>query len=318
MKVLFGNCDFSLTDKILEFQRRFPGVEFVYFPEKKDIDKAIVDADVYMGYLGRETFLKAKKLKWVQAASSGVNGYLAIPELATGDVLLTSASGTHADPVADSTMAMILAHTRGIAQAYLLQQEHKYDDSIRARLTVLKGSTMGIIGLGNIGRAVAERARGFGMRIIAVDMGRKNADVVDELWGMSRMDDLLEESDYVVVMVPYTKETANFIGAREIGLMKKSAMLVVMSRGGIVDEAALIRALREGKLGSAVMDVTNEEPLPPESELWDTRNLIVAAHISGGTPFESKIMLDIFAENLGRFIKGESPLRNQIDKVKQF
>jgi phosphoglycerate dehydrogenase-like enzyme len=318
MKVVFG-IPADLTKYVHRLAERFPGVEFSCFTEKRDILRALTDADVFMGWLDRETFLQAKKLKWIQSPSSGVNYFLAIPELVEGEVLLTSASGTHGVSVAESAMAMILAHTRGIAESCRYRRKRTWAGSqIRKRLVVLKGTTMGIIGCGAIGRALAQRARGFQMRVIAVDVACVPADGVDELWDLRRLDDLLRESDYVVVTVPYTKETADLISEREIGLMKDSAMLVVMSRGGIVDETALLTALREDRLAAAAMDVFETEPLPPESEFWDTENLIITPHVAGGTQFEIDTLMEIFTENLDKFLRGQRPLRNQVDKLRQY
>ncbi len=319
MHVLFSKCQADIEKEIPLLEKSFPDVAFSYVPERKNIAKAITDADVYMGWLDREIFLQAKKLQWIQSNSTGVNHYTAIPELVTGDVLLTSASGTHGPCVAESAMAMILAHTRGIAESFPHNQNRTWAPrQIRGRLVVLKGSTLGIVGLGSIGRALAQRARGFEMRIIAVDVAGECPDTVDELWSLDRLDDLLRQSDYVAIAVPYTQETADLIDEREIGLMKPDAMLVVVSRGGIVNETALAKALRKGHLAAAATDVFKTEPLPPESELWDIENLIMTSHIAGGCQFEGDTLVEIFTENLGKLLRGEWPLRNQVDKRKGY
>ncbi len=319
MNVVIGRCQLDVEKQLPYFEKSFPDVVFKYTPEREDQLKAIENADVYMGWMDREIFLQAKHLKWIQSTSTGVNYFIAIPELVESDVLLTSASGTHGICVAESALAMILAHTRGVAQCFPHKQKRTWAPrQLRGQLLVLKGSTLGIIGLGSIGRALAQRAKGFEMRIIAVDVAAERPEAVDELWSPDRLDDLLRESDYVIVAVPFTEETANLIGEREIGLMKPSAMLVVMSRGGIVQEAALEKALREGRLAAAAMDVFETEPLPPESKLWDLENLIMTSHIAGGTQFESDTLVEIFTENLGKMLRGELPLRNQVDKKKGY
>ena len=148
MHVLFSKCQADIEKEIPLLEKNFPDVAFSYVPERKNIAKAITDADVYMGWLDREIFLQAKKLQWIQSNSTGVNHYTAIPELVTGDVLLTSASGTHGPCVAESAMAMILAHTRGIAESFPHNQNRTWAPrQIRGRLVVLKGSTLGIVGL---------------------------------------------------------------------------------------------------------------------------------------------------------------------------
>jgi phosphoglycerate dehydrogenase-like enzyme len=211
---------------------------------------------------------------------------------------------------------MILAFTRGIKQSVLNQERRVWAQlELRKQLVELTGSTMGIIGLGSIGRAVARRADAFDMRVLAIDMfPNSKPDYVDELWGLERLGDLLGQSDYVVVTVPGTAQTKSMIGAEEIARMKRTAMLIGVSRGGVIDEAALVEALKEKRLAYAALDVFEREPLPAESELWGMDNVLVTAHIAGGTQFEGKYTIDILRENLGRFLKGEFPLRNQVDK----
>lgn len=316
MKVLIGVNQMGLEKAIPDLQQQFPDVTFVHCPARELTGSMIADADVYVGWLNGEIYASAKQLRWIQSPSSGVNYFLDIPELVAGGCLLTSASGTHAPAVADSTMAMILAFTRGIRQAVLHQREGVWrPGEIRPNLVELTGSTLGIIGCGAIGRALAQRAKGFDMRVVAVDLNPKEKPaVVDELWGLERLDDLLRTSDYAVVMVPYTAQTANMIGAREIGLMRPTAMLVVMSRGGIVDQDALVQALQEKRIAAAALDVFQPEPLPADHPLWELDNVLIAAHIAGGTQHEGKYIVEIFKENLGRLFKNQLPLRNQVNK----
>lgn len=320
MKVVIGPNAFGLHRMCPDLQKEFPELEFALCAEPKDLPAAIADTDIYMGWLNRDVFLAAKKLQWIQSPSSGVNYYLAIPDLVASDVLLTSASGTHGACVAESAMAMILAFTRGIRDAVLRQQQRVWAGrEIRPKLVELTGSTMGIVGLGKIGRSLARRAAAFDMRVIAVDMYPVDKpDCVAELWGLDRLGDLLRESDYVVVTVPYTPQTHGMIGAKELALMKPTAMIVPMSRGGIVDQQAMIQALKEKRLAAAAMDVTDPEPLPPDSELWGMENVLIVPHIAGGSQFEVQHIKEIFVENLRRFLRGDLPLRNQVDKKRGF
>ena len=320
MKILFGPNHMKLEDGIPEFKKTYPDVEFIHCAKPEDAPTLIADADIYIGWLNRDLFLAAKSIKWIQSPSSGVDYFVSIPELVESDILLTSASGTHAACVAESAIAMILAFTRGIRDSILAQQQKQWAiGKIRAKMVELTKSTMGIIGFGNIGREIAKRASGFDMRIIAVDLypGDK-PDYVSEVWGFDRLDDLLRESDYVLIAVPRTPQTRGMIGDKQIALMKPTAMLVAMSRGGIVDEAAMAQALRDGQLAAAALDVFAMEPLPEDSELWEMENLLIAPHVSGGTQFEGQHVLDIFGENIRRFVCGQLPLRNQVDKSAGF
>jgi len=171
MKVLIGTNQMGLEQAIPELQQQYPDLTFVYCPERDQIAEMIADAEIYMGWLNREAYLGANSLRWIQSPSSGVNYFLEIPELVESDVLLTSASGTHGPAVAESTMAMILAFTRGIRTAVLHQAQRIWQPrDIRPHMVELTGATMGIVGFGQIGRALAKRAKAFDMRVIAVDL----------------------------------------------------------------------------------------------------------------------------------------------------
>lgn len=320
MNVLFGPTWMHLEESLPELRERYPDIEFAYCPERSEVAGMIGDADVYVGSLNSEIFSAAKKLKWIQSASSGMNGFLAIPELVASDVLLTSASGTHGPGLAESALGMIFAFTRGIRASIFRQQEHVWAaGELRPTLIELTGTTLGIVGFGAFGRNLAERAKVFGVHIIAVDVYPNNKPAyVDELWGVDRLDDLLRQSDYVVIALPLTPETDNLIDADKIALMKPTAMLLAMSRGGIVDQDAVGQALREKRLWAAALEVTRPEPLPADSDLWDIENLLITPHIAGGTQHERRYVIDIFCENLERFRAGELPLRNQVDKVAGF
>ncbi len=320
MKVLIGPNTFGLERCIEELSPIYPDITFEFCETPDKLLEAIADADVYMGWMNREVFLAAKKLKWVQSPSSGVNAYLAIPEFAASDVLLTSASGTHGACLAEHTFAMILAFTRHIKDFVLHQKAHTWAArELRGKMVELTGSTMGIIGFGAVGRAIAKRAAAFDMTIMAVDrFPRDQPEYVASLTGLDGLDALLSASDYVVVTVPYTEQTHGMIGAAEIAKIKPSAILIGISRGGIIDEAALAAALREGRLAAAGLDVFNQEPLPADSDLWDIENLLITPHVAGGTQYEGDRILEIFRENLGRFLRGEFPLRNQVDKQRGF
>jgi phosphoglycerate dehydrogenase-like enzyme len=303
-----------------DFQKEYPQAEFVHCPDRGALADAIADADIYLGWLDRAHFLAARNLKWIQSPSTGVNYYLTIPELVESNVLLTSARGTHSGCLAESVLAMILAFTRGIRDSVLRQQQHVWAlREIRPKLVELAGSTMGIIGFGASGRTLAHRARAFDVRILAVDLYPVDKpDYVAGLWGPDRLSDLLRESDYVVVTVPYTPQTRGMIGAEQLALMKPGAMLVGISRGGIIDQKALAQALREKRLAAAALDVFEPEPLPADSELWDLENLLITPHVAGGTQFEAQHLLRIFRENLARFLRGDLPLHNQVDKRQGF
>ena len=171
MKVLVGPNLQGLERALPSLQRDYPQLEFAHCSEREALADAIRDVDIYLGWLNRDVFLAAKKLVWIQSPSSGINYYLAIPELVESDILLTSARGTHGACLAESVLAMILAFTRGIREAVLRQQRHEWAiRDIRGKLVELTDSTLGIIGFGTVGRALARRAQAFDVRIVAVDL----------------------------------------------------------------------------------------------------------------------------------------------------
>ena len=320
MKVLIGPNGMGLSDGIPELERRFPEITFEYCQDREGLVDAMRDADIYVGWLNRDLFLAGEKLKWIQSPSSGINYYLAIPELVESDVLVTSARGTHGACLAESTFGMILAFTRCIKDFVLSQQKREWSGRrFRKDMVELTGSTIGIIGLGLVGRAIAKRAHAFDMRVIAVDLyPTDKPEHVAELSGLEGLNHLLAESDYVVVTVPYTEHTKNMLGKEQLAHIKPGAMLVGISRGKIIDETALVAALRDGRISAAALDVFAQEPLPEDSELWGVENLLITPHAAGGTQFEGERVLEILTDNLDRFVRGEFPLRNQADKQRGF
>lgn len=320
MKIIVGPNQLGLEKAVPRLQHEYPEMQVceAYTPDA--FTSEIADADILWGWCSRAEFLAARNLKWIQAPSTGVNGFMAIPELLESQVLLTNASGTHGASLADQTMAMILVHTRGLRTSMIRQMEHRWASAeLRNNLLELTGATLGIIGFGVIGRALAKRATAFDMRIIAVDLFPVNKPgYVERLDGVESLPALLAESDYVVVTVPFTPQTENMLGEREFAQMKQGAYLVGVSRGGIISERALASALRSGRLCGAALDVCEREPLPADSELWDLPNLLLTPHTAGGSQYELERLYAIFSGNLKRFLRGELPLINQIDKQRGF
>jgi len=258
-------------------------------------------------------------LRWVQLTSAGLDRLLD-SELARSEVTLTTASGIHAVPIGEYVMAVMLAFAKGLPGAMRAQAERTWRPYLAEEL---HGKTIGIVGLGAIGGYVAKLAKADGMRVLAVRRSTQRRstgegaglDDVDELLPQSDLPYLLSEADYVVVAVPLTAESRGLIGERELRAMKPSARIINIARGAIIDEAALVRALNEKWIGGAALDVFEQEPLPPESELWGMENVILTPHISGGTPVYMERAVELFCDNLRRYLAGE-PLRNtvQVDR----
>ena len=242
---------------------------------------------------------------------------LLFPEFVQSDVVLVSAKGFVGPHLADQTWALILGLLRGVGRAV---RERTWENhmSIRSETWELAGQTLGIVGLGGTGIDVAKRAQGFDMRVIAVDPEDVDApSFVHEVWKMNRFYDLLAESDIVSICAPLTAETHGMFDYEAFQRMKHRALLINVTRGKIVDERSLLRALDEDLIGGAGLDVTPVEPLPQNSPLWDMPNVIVTPHVAGGSPIRLDRTVGLFCDNLERFLVGK-PLLSVIDKRKGY
>lgn len=274
------------------------------------------DSDVIFGGFNKTLFDTCSKLKWVQVLGSGVDGAL-FPEFVESQVILTSAKGFVGTHLADQTWALLLGLLRGIGRAV---RERTWDNrmSIRHATWELSGRTLGIVGMGGTGLEVARRASGFEMEIIAVDPEAvATPSFVKSVRKMEGFYDLLAESDIVSICAPLTKETENLFDLSAFRQMKSHALLINVTRGRIVNGPDLIRALEDGLIGGAGLDVTPEEPLPSDSPLWDMPNVIVTPHVAGGSPIRQDRTVDLFCQNLERFLSGK-PMVSQIDKRKGY
>jgi phosphoglycerate dehydrogenase-like enzyme len=281
--------------------------------------RAIGEAEVYLGYGIPPALFHAAgdRLRWAHSGAAGVGGSLH-PAMIESDVVLTNSAGVHAEPIADTVLAAILYFARGLDFAVRLQAEHRWDrgpwEEAGAPVRELSQLTLGVHGLGGIGRAIARRGVALGMRVLATRRRPGDAPAgVELLTGDGALPKLLAASDVLVVTVPRTKETEGTIGAAELARLPAGATVVVISRGGVVDEDALADALRSGRIRGAALDVFAEEPLPPESPLWGLPNALLTPHISGASHLFWRRQTDLVAENLRRYLAGD-PLLNTVDK----
>ncbi len=272
------------------------------------------DAEVVLGFVTPQLYAAAPKLRWVHAIASGVNRYL-YPEFRDGAVQLSSEKGQVGPQLADHAFALLLALTRRVAAAVRLGPE-AWDQrrALRMEQTELTGKVMGIVGYGGTGRAVAQRATGFGMRSIAVDRDAlEGDDHVDAVWAMDRFGELLEASDVVAVCCPLTPETHSLFGREEFARMPSGSMIVNVTRGEIIDADALIEALDSGRLAGAGLDVAPIEPLPEDHPLWQRDDVVMTPHAAGASQLRASRNIDRFCRNLWRLRTGE-PLEGVIDK----
>ena len=304
MKVVMSTGEDQVVD---ELRAEFPKVVFQQATTDAEQLEHLSDADVLYGWPTREAFAAAKRLRWIQRSGTGINQIMELPELVESDVVLTNSRGPHALPMADHVFAMVLSLAHRLPVLMDAQRAHDWQSGGAAAPFVdLDGRSMGILALGDVGKAVARRALGFGMEVYAVDKHPgPTPPGVSGLWGLERLDDLLQMSDWLVVTAPLTHETRGLIDRHRLGLLKRGAYVIVVSRGNIVDEEALIDLLRSGHLAGAGLDVTAKEPLPKDSPLWDMDNVVLSPHTSASSNEASAGARANFKENLRRFLANE-------------
>ena len=272
---------------------------------------------------------RAPRLRWVQLHSAGVDHVLDTP-LWRSDVAVTTSSGIHAPNIAEYVLTMMLAFTRRLPRMLAYQARAEWPSQRWEQFAApeLRRATVGVMGYGSIGREIGRLAHAFGMRVLglrrSVGTGRLPEFELPELAGRpgaepdliftpDRLAEMLPACDYVVLALPHTPATYHFIDEAALRAMKPSALLVNIGRGALVDEAALARALREGWIAGAALDVFEQEPLPADSPLWKMDNVIISPHIAGFTPHYDERATALFAENLRRYLAGD-PLLNQIER----
>jgi phosphoglycerate dehydrogenase-like enzyme len=305
---------------------RFDGRVAVTFADAdgEDFAGALADAEVVVApSLSDEELARAGRLRWLSSVAAGLEE-IVTPALLARGVAVTNASGVHGPNIAEHVLAMILMFTRGLPRLYRAQLAHRWERNLSSRSDgpgELTGKTLVIVGLGRIGEAIAARARPFGVRIVALKRDpatRHDAAVaVAELLPMDALDEALGRADHVCLTVPLTRATHRLMDARRLARLRPSAYLYNVSRGAVIDEAALVAALRGGKLAGAGLDVFEQEPLPAESPLWDLDNVILTPHVSGATPLYYDRTAALFADNLDRFLAGQ-PLRNRFDPARGY
>ncbi|MBI4219980.1 MAG: D-2-hydroxyacid dehydrogenase, partial [Chloroflexi bacterium] len=268
-------------------RKKFPQVEFAEAYADAEIRTAVADAEIVFGYLTGEQFRLGRRIRCIQTLDAGMEGlFRRIPDIVETDIVVTNARGAGAPQIGEHAVALILALARGLPDFWKLKREHKWDQPHGLSIVeIISGRTAGIIGFGKSGKEIGWRCKALGMNVCAVDKHAVDgAPVVAEVWSLDRLPQLLAQSDYVIVTVPYSAANENMIGARELGMMKPTARLIVTSRGRIVEHKALVDALRNRRIAGAGLDVVVQEPLPPDNELWELENVIITPHIAGNSP----------------------------------
>ena len=249
------------------------------------------------------------KLRWVQSMTAGVEGWMALPDLPES-LILTCARGTHRESMPENIIGALFHVAKPYAAAVENQKRRQWVASVAQPLT---GKTLGILGLGAIGRDVARIASVLGMRVIGTRRRPEPVAHVDEVFAAERTPEVLAQSDYVLLLLPATAETDNYMNAERLGMMKAGAWLLNFGRGHLIKDSDLIAAVKDRKIAGAVLDVFRQEPLPADHPFWTTEGILVLPHIGGPHPQRDKIVAGLFVDNLGRFLDGK-PLREVVDR----
>jgi phosphoglycerate dehydrogenase-like enzyme len=305
---------YPLEEKHLEqIRAAAPQVEVINAGQE-GVAEAILEADLFCGHakvpVPWPEVVKRGRLKWIQSSAAGLDHCLT-PEVIASDIIVTSASGLFANQVAEQTLALLLGLIRSMPVFFRAQEKKEY---VRRPTSDLHGRTVGIVGLGGNGRRIAEILAAFQTRILATDyFPTHRPPHVEELWPVERLDDLLRESEILILTLPLNEGTRGLIDAKKRALLPKGAIVINVARGQVIVERDLVAALQSGHLAGAGLDVAEVEPLPPESPLWEMPNVLITPHVGA----QSRRRLDdttvLVCENLRRYFSGE-PLYNVVEK----
>lgn len=305
------------AEEIGQIRSNGKNVELTVPANREALEKLLPEVDVIFGSVTPEMFAKAKKLRWLQATEAGVDKLL-FPELVNSPVIVTNMQRVFAPAISETAIGMLLALTRGFNK-YFFPQFQKRKWEFHPDLVEVDGMTMGLVGLGGLGSWTAERAhKGFNMKILAVDpKPMAKPSYVDTLREPSWLMEMVPQVDVLVSAAPSTKETEGLFNEKVFRSMKKSAYFINISRGTLVDEAALVKALKEGWIAGAGIDVAKEEPLPSSHPFWDCPNLIITCHTAGFSPQRRVRLMALLAENVRRYSSGLA-LMNVVDKQRGY
>jgi phosphoglycerate dehydrogenase-like enzyme len=298
-----------LPEHIDTIQRTVPEARVVRAANENDLVSSGAESEVLLtwGLYRPADFCRAAiNLQWIHALSAGVDGLIAVPEISGRRIRVTATKGIHGLPIAEHVLGMMLSFARGFHVLRERQGRKEWKKYLAA--DEIHGKTVGILGLGNIGRVVAQKCKLMGMRVVALDIQPVEDKMVDHFYPVRDALSLMRESDYVVIDLPLTPDTDHLVGEAQLRAMKKTAYLINVARGRIVDEKALIKALAEGWIAGAGLDVFETEPLPPTSELWSLPNVIISPHMSAISPYYMDRAIAVFCENLLRFSRGNELL----------
>jgi phosphoglycerate dehydrogenase-like enzyme len=303
-------------------RKEFPQLEIVHLPDYARADVEMADAEIVIAWsLRQQQIPKARKLRWIHSPAAAVN-QLMFPEIVDSEIVVTNAREVHGPVVAEHVIALIFALAKKIPGSVRVQERHVWGQQILwdelPRIREVAGATLGMVGLGSIGRAVVKSAKALGMRTIAVrEHPEKGNEGAEAVFGPAQIDEVFRQADYIVLAAPVTASTTALANRERLALMKADACLINVGRGLLVDESALEAALREKRIGGAALDVFPKEPLPANSPLWDVPNLLITPHTAALTDKLWERHYAFFSENLRRYFSGV-PLLAIVDKQRGY
>lgn len=308
----------NLADDLMPaVQKIVPDAQIVRYSDKGELLGDGRGAEVLLRWfipteaLGR-LMNQLPDLRWFHIPRAGVDNSL-IPEVVERDLMITNSAGVHATPISEFVLLFILSHAKRVGDLIKTQAERNWSANRSIALEEIEGKTLLIIGMGQIGKAIAVRASAFGMRVLGSSRSGRSIPGLDRVVGDGEWRELLAEADYVVIAAPLTPQTRGMFGKAELAAMRPGSYLINIARGEITDEAALLDALRNGPIAGAALDVFEQEPLPADSPFWSQPNAFVTPHISWQSPNIRPRTIGLFLDNLKRYAAGES-LINIVDK----
>jgi D-2-hydroxyacid dehydrogenase (NADP+) len=297
----------------------FPEITVNAVSNVKDADPYLADADIIVTHgphlddRADNVFENARKLKWVQGIGTGVDGIIDRPTLRP-DVIVTNIHGVHGTPMSEAAVMLMLALSRQLPRSLNNKAKHKWENW-PSRL--MNGKTVGILGMGSIAEVMAPLFKAFGMTVIGVTSEAREVPGFDRVCNKAELPSIVHEFDYFVVLTPYTASTHHLIDAEIIGAMKPDAYLINLARGGVVDEPALLDALKQKQIAGAALDVFEQEPLKQDNPLWDLDNVIITCHQSATHDGSARTNLPIISENIRHFLAGDfNGMRNVVRAAK--
>lgn len=285
-------------------RKTFPELNVNMVDHHSKVGPHITSADILLTFgpmMADHVVQEAINLKWIQALGSGVDGIVDLPSL-RDNVMVTNLHGIQGPPVSEAAMMAMLALSRGLPRVFRSQDQHKWD---RFPARLLKDKTVGIFGIGVIAAELAPKCKAFGMTVVGISSAKRAVPGFDRMHSRDELEQAVRELDYLVMLTPYSAATHGIIGEKVLAAMKASSYLINLARGGVVDEPALIKALQEGRIAGAALDVFTQEPLPGDHPFWSMDRVLITPHLGGFCDVYVDQALPVVEENIRRFLAGE-------------